>query len=98
MEECLRILIERPEWEGDTILTTQLRCMLITQQITDIYLQQALLGQELRIPLYFQQSLSAQLTDIWRTIPPNIAQQGMSFSNGIAVNSSIRCRDLVIMV
>lgn len=87
MEECLRILIERPEWEGDTILATQLRCMLITQQITDIYLQQALLGQEPRIPLYFQQSLSAQLTDVWRTIPASIAQQGMSFLSRIAVET-----------
>ncbi|KAJ4389579.1 hypothetical protein N0V93_007050 [Gnomoniopsis smithogilvyi] len=74
MEESLRMLVERPEWEGDMILATQLRCTLVAQQITDIYLQQALLGQEMRIPMYFQQSLTAQLGDILRTVPASVAQ------------------------
>ncbi|KAJ4423327.1 hypothetical protein N0V82_002055 [Gnomoniopsis sp. IMI 355080] len=47
---------------------------LVSQQITDMYLQQALLGQEMRIPMYFQQSLTAQLADIWRTVPPSVAR------------------------
>lgn len=78
MEESLRILVERPEWEGDMVLTTRLRCHLMTQQITDVYLQQALLGQEMRIPMFFQQSLTAQLADVWRTVPPTVARHGMS--------------------
>lgn len=77
MEESLRILIARPEWEGDLILAIQIRCHLVTQQITDISMQQALLGQEMRVPVHFQQSLAAQVADIWRTVPPSVAQHGM---------------------
>lgn len=89
MEESLRALIERPEWEGDVVLAIQLRCILVTHQITDLSLQQALLGQEIRLPMYFQQSLVAQLADIWRTVPPSVAQSGM-YSN-----SQCPCRLLV---
>lgn len=77
MEDSLRALIERPEWEGDLVLTAQVRCHLVTQQINDIATRQALLNQELRVPLVFQQSLVAQVTDIWRTLPPTVAQNGM---------------------
>lgn len=77
MEESLRILIERPEWEGDMILTTQIRCNLLHQQITDVAIQQALLDQETRIPVLLQQSLAAQLADIWRTLPPSVSQHSM---------------------
>lgn len=80
MEESLRILISRPEWEGDLILATQIRCHLVTQQITDVSIQQALLGQEPRISLQFQQSLAAQVVDIRRTVPPSVAQHRMCLS------------------
>lgn len=76
MEESLRVLLQQPEWEGDMILATQIRCHLVTQQISEYSIQQALRNQESRIPVLFQESLAAQLTDIWRTVPPSVARHG----------------------
>ncbi|KAF3760361.1 hypothetical protein M406DRAFT_109448 [Cryphonectria parasitica EP155] len=74
MEQNLRAIIETPEWEGDSILATQVRCALVGQQMTDLAIQQAYRAGESRIPMYFHNSLSAQLEDIWRTLPANLVQ------------------------
>ncbi|ROV86940.1 hypothetical protein VMCG_10872 [Cytospora schulzeri] len=67
MEQCLRILEEQPEWEGDKVLAIQVRCARITEQLTSVLIQQAL-NVETQIPLYFIKALDAQLQDIWRTL------------------------------
>lgn len=76
MEESLRTLLESPEWEGDLILATQTRLSLITQQLTDMSMQQSFLG-EARTPIYLHHAYNSQLQDIQRTIPPNLSQDGM---------------------
>ncbi|PSR81788.1 hypothetical protein BD289DRAFT_484233 [Coniella lustricola] len=71
MEQSLRALMNQPEWEGDSILAAQVRSSLVGLQITDLSIQQALRG-EVRIPLFFHQSLSSQMEEIWRTLPSNL--------------------------
>lgn len=75
MEESLRMFLERPEWEGDLILVTQIRCGRITQQITELGIVNAAVG-ETRMPMSFQQTLHGQLQEIWRSLPLSIAQNG----------------------
>lgn len=77
MEECLRGLIANPEWEGDMILATQVRCALISQELTDQSISfQQLTFEDMRIPVYLHRALSSQLQEIKRTLPPSIAQHG----------------------
>lgn len=77
MGECLLTLTTSPEWEGDQILATQTRCALVTQQLTDVSIQQSGLGEApVPVSMYFHSALSSQMQDIWRTIPPGVSQNG----------------------
>lgn len=78
MGECLRTLTTSPEWEGDLILATQTRCALVTQQLTDMSIQQQAGVGDAPVPasMFFHSALSAQMDDIWRTMPPSVAQNG----------------------
>ncbi|KUI64004.1 Transcriptional regulator WAR1 [Cytospora mali] len=75
MEECLRVLVKHPEWEGDRVLAIRVRCALITEQLTSVLIQQAL-DSEPQTPLYFIRALDAQVQDVWRTL-----QESASISN-----------------
>lgn len=78
MEQSLRTLMDQPEWEGDSILAAQVRAGLVGLQIAELAIQQALRG-EIRIPMYFHQSLNSQLEEIWRTLPSNLVNNGKCF-------------------
>lgn len=68
MEESLRLLIERPECEGDKILSVQVRCALISEQLNDVLIKQSLSGES-QTSSYFIKALDGQLQEIWRTLP-----------------------------
>ncbi|KAL1856394.1 hypothetical protein Daus18300_010766 [Diaporthe australafricana] len=68
MEESLRLMMEQPECEGDKTLAVQVRCALISEQLNDLVMQQALSGVS-QTPLYFIKSLDGQLQEVWRTLP-----------------------------
>ncbi|KAK2596075.1 hypothetical protein N8I77_013582 [Diaporthe amygdali] len=72
MEESLRLLIDQPEWEGDKTLAVQVRCAIISEQLNELLIQQALKGDN-QTPMYFIKSLDAQLQEIWRTLPETTA-------------------------
>lgn len=68
MEESLRLMMEQPECEGDKTLAVQVRCALISEQLNDLLIQQAVGGLS-QTPLHFIKSLDGQLQEIWRTLP-----------------------------
>lgn len=86
MEECLRVLTEQPEWEGDRVLAIQVRCARVTEQLTSVLIQQSL-SAEPQTPVYFIKALDAQLQDIWRTLegPASISNHGVYLSNLVVV-------------
>lgn len=77
MEESLRILQQQPEWEGDLVLATQVRCALVTQQLTEIVVSISISGEK-QIPLYLHKALLSQVYEIWRTLPASLSQNGTS--------------------
>lgn len=79
MDEYLHGLVERPDWEGDKILSIQIRCHLITSQILRTPWA-AGLGTDndmlkYHVP-YFTKALQAQLQEIKRTLPPELEKNG----------------------
>lgn len=75
MEESLRLLQEQPEWEGDLILATHVRCALVTQQLTEVVVSLSI-AEEKQVPLYLHKALLSQIHEIWRTLPASISQNG----------------------
>lgn len=80
MDESLQLFIEQPECEGDKILSVQVRCALISEQLNDLLIKQSLSGES-HISTYFIKALDGQLQEIWRTLPDTTAttRSGESF-------------------
>lgn len=66
MDECLRILELEPEWDGDKLLTCQVRCQLIAEQIFDSPWSNGILndGSKPGAPEYFTKALKLQLQEV----------------------------------
>lgn len=79
LEESLRVLQQQPEWDGDLILVTQVRCALVTHQVTEAVVAISI-ADEKQIPMYLHRALLSQVDELRRTLPASICQEGMHVS------------------
>ena len=76
MDECLRKVESEPEWDGDKMLALQVRCQLVTEQVSDSPWSRELSddGGKKGAPDYFIKSLTMQLRDV-RTKSNSLSQK-----------------------
>lgn len=73
MNECARILIENQETELDVLLTTQAKCHIIMDQMTNTTTEWAADGKESEgPPSYFVKVMQSQLQEIRQNLPIEI--------------------------
>jgi len=70
MDECLKMLSERPEWNGDEVLVALVRIQLLVEQLTRAVWQ----SSEKAPPGFFVSALKTQLYDLKAQFPPHIQQ------------------------
>ncbi|KAK4449642.1 hypothetical protein QBC34DRAFT_448702 [Podospora aff. communis PSN243] len=68
MDECLQLLSRQPEWDGDVILTTQVKIQLLTEQLTRAIWQ----SPDGVAPAYFSSALRSQLRDLQSQLPAHV--------------------------
>ena len=76
MNSCLRILGEGKETHLDILLATQLKCQLITNQLTCSQMNEPVDGEILKAPqAMLMTALLRQLSDIRQTLPAQIRSE-----------------------
>lgn len=74
MDECLHILSEQPEWEGDDLLVAQVKVQLIVDQLVRATSQ----SPDGIPPSYVLSVLRTQLHSVKTQLPPHLQQNGKS--------------------
>jgi hypothetical protein len=73
MDEYVRVLSEEKETELDILLVTQVKCQVISNQITSCPVEQATEGEGSKVPPpYFVKAMQLQLQDIRKSLPVEI--------------------------
>ncbi len=73
MDECLQVLSQQREWEGDDLLVAQVRIQMITEQLTRANAQ----SPDGIPPHYVLSALRTQLQSTRAQLPLHLQQNGV---------------------
>jgi len=75
MDDCLQILSEQREWDGDDLLVAQVKVQLVIEQVTQATTQ----SQDGTLSTFISDALRTQLQNIRFHLPDHLRQNGRSF-------------------
>jgi hypothetical protein len=89
MDNYLRIIDEEKEAELDTLLVTQVKCQVITNQITSLSTELAVGGEgDAAPPTYYVKAMERQLQDIQNSLPTEMQSNSEDQASRKVLSSS----------
>lgn len=75
MDDCLQILSEQREWDGDDLLVAQVKVQLVIEQVTQAITQ----SRDGTLSTFISDALRTQLQNIRLHLPDHLRQNGKTF-------------------